>query len=466
MQASCIPHVLTTNDVIVAAETGSGKTHGYLVPLIENLCSKSSNTEDDNSQGTAPGAHDIVLVLCPNVMLCEQVVRMANSLLDESGEPLKSAAAVCGPKGWPAVHPDILVATPAALLNYLFDYDPEKRRRERFMRNVKFVVFDEADMLLCGSFENQVIRLIHMLRFDEKLLSRALDAGKEVSPGSDDEYHEDSDSEGAEFSGSDEENEGNLVRDRSGKVENSPVGARKDWRRVRKIYKRSKQYVFVAATLPQSGKKTAGGVLKRMFPDAVWVSGTYLHRHNPRLERRWIEVTADTQVDALIDAVKYGLKSKDHDAPKRTMVFTNTVDAANSVSDILQRVGISCILYHRESSLEERANNLQSFRENGGVLVCTDAAARGLDVPNVSHVIQAEFAACVVDFLHRVGRTARAGQSGIVTSLYTEANRDLVRAVRQAEELAQPVERAFSRKRSFRNKLKKQALQRREASLA
>ncbi|CAL5074482.1 unnamed protein product [Urochloa decumbens] len=424
VQAACIPHILTANDVIVAAETGSGKTHGYLVPLIEKLCSKSSTAEDDNSQGTVPGAHDMVLVLCPNVMLCEQVVRMANSLLDESGEPLKSAAAVCGPK-----------------------------------------VFDEADMLLCGSFENQVIRLIHMLRFDEKLLSRAQDSGKEVSV-SDDEYHEDSDSESAELSGFDEENEGDLVQGRPEKAENSPVGARKDWRRVRKIYKRSKQYVFVAATLPQSGKKTAGGVLKRMFPDAVWVSGTYLHRHNPRLERRWIEVTADTQVDALLDAVKYGLKSKDHDAPKRTMVFTNTVDAANSVSDILQRVGIPCVLYHRESSLEERTNNLQSFRDNGGVLICTDAAARGLDVPNVSHVIQAEFAACAVDFLHRVGRTARAGQSGIVTSLYTEANRDLVRAVRQAEELAQPVERAFSRKRSFRNKLKKQALQKREASLA
>lgn len=137
-------------------------------------------------------------------------------------------------------------------------------------------------MLLCGSFENQVIRLIHMLRFDEKLLSRAQDSGKEASPGSDDEYHEDSDSESAGFSGFDEENEDNLVPDRSGTVENNPVGARKDWRRVRKIYKRSKQYVFVAATLPQSGKKTAGGVLKRMFPDAVWVSGTYLHRHNPR----------------------------------------------------------------------------------------------------------------------------------------------------------------------------------------
>lgn len=469
VQATCIPHVLMANDVIVAAETGSGKTHGYLVPLIEKLCSKSSTTKDDNCQDTTPGAHDMVLVLCPNVMLCEQVVRMANSLLDESGKPLKSAAAVCGPNGWPAVHPDILVATPAALLNYLFDYDPEKRRRERFMRNVKFVVFDEADMLLCGSFENQVIRLINMLRFDEKLLSRAQDSGKDVSLGSDDEYHEDSKFETAEFGSSDKEIEDNIVQDRLVKLENSHVGAHKDWRRVRKIYRRSKQYVFVAATLPQSGKKTAGGVLQRMFPDAVWVSGTYLHRHNPRLERRWIEVTADTQVDALLNAVKYGLKSEVHDAkdvPRRTMVFTNTVDAANSVSDILHRVGIPCILYHRESSLKERANNLQSFRENGGVLVCTDAAARGLDVPNVSHVIQAEFAACAVDFLHRVGRTARAGQSGIVTSLYTEANRDLVRAVRQAEELAQPVERAFSRKRSFRNKLKKQALQKREALLS
>ncbi|KAJ1273935.1 hypothetical protein BS78_05G023800 [Paspalum vaginatum] len=373
------------------------------------------------------------------------------------------------PHGWPAVHPDILVATPAALLNYLFDYDPEQRRREKFLRNVKFIVFDEADMLLCGSFENQVIRLIHMLWFDEKLLSRAQDSGKEVPLGSVGEYNEDSSFDNAQFSSSDEDNEDNIAQDRSVELENSHVGARRDWRRVRKIYRRSKQYVFVAATLPQSGKKTAGGVLKRMFPDAVWVSGTYLHRHNPRLERRWIEVTSDTQVEALLDAVKHGLKSELHDAndfPRRTMVFTNTVEAANSVSEILRRVGIPCILYHRESSLEERANNLQSFRENGGVLVCTDAAARGLDVPNVYHVIQAEFAACAVDFLHRVGRTARAGRSGIVTSLYTEANRDLVRAVRQAEELAQPVERAFSRKRSFRNKLKKQALQKRGASLS
>lgn len=67
----------------------------------------------------------------------------------------------------------------------------------------------------------------------------------------------------------------------------------------------------------------------------------------------------------------------------------------------------------------------------------------------VSHVIQAEFATSAVDFLHRVGRTARAGENGLVTSLFTKSNQDLVAAVRDAEELYLSVEKAFSRKRCF-----------------
>lgn len=109
------------------------------------------------------------------------------------------------------------------------------------------------------------------------------------------------------------------------------------------------------------------------------------------MEQRWIEVTADTQVDSLLDAVKYGYSCKPQDFhvnAVRTMVFANTVDAVQSVAKILEKVGYECILYHREESLEERTNNLNRFREKGGILVCTDAAARGLDIPNVSHVIQ------------------------------------------------------------------------------
>lgn len=161
-------------------------------------------------------------------------------------------------------------------------------------------VFDEADMLLCGSFQNQIIRLIHMLRFDEKLLSRMTASTKEPMT---DEIHEPmsdctKESMIAGTSEPDEETDPGLSKAdpyyeeetenmeilESSKTEYSTNGksTKKDWRRVREIYKRSKQYVFVAATLPQSGKKTAGGVLKRMFPEATWISGAHLHRHNPR----------------------------------------------------------------------------------------------------------------------------------------------------------------------------------------
>eukprot|EP00268_Persea_americana_P069641 TRINITY_DN9933_c0_g1_i1.p1 TRINITY_DN9933_c0_g1~~TRINITY_DN9933_c0_g1_i1.p1 ORF type:complete len:617 (+),score=112.94 TRINITY_DN9933_c0_g1_i1:60-1853(+) len=466
VQAACIPHILSGNDVVVAAETGSGKTHGYLVPLIDKICGTSDPHGIRNDSQESPNPYKCSVILCPNVMLCEQVVRMASCLCDGNGEPLLRISAVCGRQGWPVSRPEIIVSTPAALLNCLFALDPEKRRRTEFIRDVKYVVFDEADMLLCGSFQNQVIRLINMFRFDEKLLSKIQDSkhdpSKKIDVDSMVNFEEEDEEVMQSVCNSEEDDDGevgdadleDLVTVES-KVE---PNKRKDWRRVRRIYVRSKQYIFVAATLPENGKKTAGGVLKRMFPEAIWVSGSYLHCHNPRLDQRWIEVTTDTQVDALIDAVKQGSKPEvlgSGAGVSRTMVFANTVDAVESVARILLRVGIECISYHRDSSLEERAKNLSDFQERGGVLVCTDSAARGLDVQNVSHVIQAEFATSAVDFLHRIGRTARAGQSGLVTSLYTESNRDLVAAVCQAGRLGQPVENAFSRKRGFRKKIKK-----------
>nr|AKF43362.1 DEA(D/H)-box RNA helicase family protein [Monsonia emarginata] len=463
VQAACIPSILSGKDVVIAAETGSGKTHGYLVPLIDKLCC-AHDAGNALNDGESKPTRKIFLVLCPNIMLCEQVVRMANSLRNNGGQPLLGVATVGGQQGWPVKEPDIIVSTPAALLNNI---EPERQRRSEFLRAVKYVVFDEADMLLCGSFQNQVIRLINLLRFDEKLLSRAkgFTAEKGVDLNDDpllqtnsldEDVLTESYSEGEEDSEDDD-----AVNDLPEKVE-AGSGKRKDrkeWWKARKIYERSKQYVFVAATLPVNGKKTAGAVLKRMFPGANWVTGNYLHYHNPRMEQKWIEVSIDTQVDALIDAVKQGSSSEmlDNSADvSRTMVFANTVEAAEAVVKILSTAGIECYCYHKDCSFDVREKALVDFQMKGGIFVCTDAAARGIDIPNVSHVIQADFASSAVDFLHRIGRTARAGKFGRVTSLYTESNRDLVAAVRRAGELGQPLETAFSRKRSFRNKLKKQ----------
>ncbi|XP_077232254.1 DEAD-box ATP-dependent RNA helicase 22-like, partial [Tasmannia lanceolata] len=399
VQAACIPSILSGVDVVIAAETGSGKTHGYLVPIVHKLRTVSSHpctddTNDDNQASPQPNRF-ISLVLCPNVMLCEQVVRMANCLRDvSSGEPLLRTHAVCGRQGWPVVQPDVIVSTPGALLNSIFAFDSEKRRAD-FVGGVKYVVFDEADMLLCGSFQNQVIRLINMLRFEEKRRSKMegsvpensmkfdVDSVVDFEPEDEEETEIGcvSEEEGAEGGVGPDElrmeeiNVGPGLNDlRTEEINVGPglddlrteqinVGPSKgtDWRRVRKVYLRSKQYIFVAATLPENGKKTAGGVLKRMFPDASWVSGKFLHRHSPRLEQRWIEVTTDTQVDALINAVKQGVKSEvfdSDDGVSRTMVFANTVDAVQSVVEILLRVGIDCISYHSDNSLEDRTKNL------------------------------------------------------------------------------------------------------------
>lgn len=154
-------------------------------------------------------------------------------------------------------------------------------------------VFDEADMLLCGSFQNQIIRLINMMRFDEKQVSRLatsnigrpmevdatvpqLDLGNEE----DAEFDESSISEDEDEEVEDLDDTEQLPIVEAGTETRSDT--KKGWRRVRKIYSRSKQYIFVAATLPVNGKKTAGGLLKHMFQDAVWVSGNFLHRNSPR----------------------------------------------------------------------------------------------------------------------------------------------------------------------------------------
>lgn len=97
-------------------------------------------------------------------------------------------------------------------------------------------------------------------------------------------------------------------------------------------------------------------------------------------------------MDTLINAVKNGNSTADSGSGLlRTMVFANTVEAVEAIANILTGAGIECFRYHSDSSLEERTQNLLDFQQKGGVFVCTDAAARGIDIPNVSHVIQVCF---------------------------------------------------------------------------
>lgn len=96
IQAASIPSVLSGKDVIIAAETGSGKTYSYLVPLMDKLQEAEEHSLHAVSDQKVSPTPKVLLVLCPNVQLCEQVVRMANSLCRDNGEPIVSVAAICG----------------------------------------------------------------------------------------------------------------------------------------------------------------------------------------------------------------------------------------------------------------------------------------------------------------------------------------------------------------------------------
>lgn len=123
-----MPSILSGKDVVIAAETGSGKTYGYLVPLIDKFYGARHDADNDLEKATV-SSRTFSIVLCPNVLLCEQVVRMANDLSGGDGRPLLRVAAVCGRQGWPVNEPDVIVSTPVALLNSI---DPKKTSSFRF----------------------------------------------------------------------------------------------------------------------------------------------------------------------------------------------------------------------------------------------------------------------------------------------------------------------------------------------
>ncbi|KAL3682843.1 hypothetical protein R1sor_000865 [Riccia sorocarpa] len=470
VQASTIPVILGGKDVIVAAETGSGKTHAYLAPIFDLMLKKR---EESDEATEAFVTRRFSLVLCPNATLCQQVVDMANMLQNDKGLPMLDVVPICGGQGWPVRPPDVVVATPAAVLNHLFAYDPRRRRRKAFVRDACCVIFDEADMLISGGFARDLDQLIGLFREEERRLAKLYQFGPEIAQGSFEPWtqfpaqeenvdEEDiSEDERGEPCISEEEAEPSSTTPQATEDQSSANAGTRIYWQSRKRYKRSKQYIFVAATLPDNGKRTPGALLKRIFPEAVWIQGSLLHCHSPRIQHRWIEVSDETRISALLEAISEGSGDGDS-STKRTMVFANSVDAVDAVSRILSKAGIKSLVYHREVPVEERNGILSLFQHEGGLLLCTDSAARGIDIPDINHIIQAEFASSVVDFLHRVGRTGRAGRFGVATNFYTKANRPLVEAVQKALTEKQTVEGAFSRKRSFRNKLKKYGSERRE----
>jgi superfamily II DNA/RNA helicase len=232
------------------------------------------------------------------------------------------------------------------------------------------------------------------------------------------------------------------------------------------------QRCIFAATLPNMGQKSVDMLLSRYFKHAKKVQqadGTAIpmHREVSTLDHGYRQVKTDlaSKLVELIPVV-LGLEGDDDDEaaslagvaipnppprPPRTMVFANTAAAVIKALAALEDEGIRAAPYHKDVPPVARLEAFDAFASGRvDVLVCTDLAARGLDLPLVEHVVQLEFALNVVPHLHRVGRAAHAGADGRATSFFDDSAANLVSMIRKSES-AEP---SFSRRRGFRAKLK------------
>lgn len=132
-----------------------------------------------------------------------------------------------------------------------------------------------------------------------------------------------------------------------------------------------------------------------------------------------------------------------------TLIFTETKRAADELEHYLYQNNLPVVAIHGDKSQQERTRAINTFRSGRAkILVATSVASRGLDIPNVNHVINYELPGDMDDYVHRIGRTGRAGNLGKATTFFTDANRgsakDLVRILEDAKQVVPPWLRALS----------------------
>lgn len=261
------------------------------------------------------------------------------------------------------------------------------------------------------------------------------------------------------------------------------------------------QVILSAATLPSRGEKSIKKFIAKKFPNSINISNSHLHQHHPRILQTFYEVNSvnkkklaaaiediaevieetnsstlidDALVTCIIDSINdKALSMPPHlviDAPTDTtnsrngiMVFVNTAQTCAILAQKLRDANIECAEFHSLLPSDVKVKELDRFKaEQVRVLVCTDSAARGFDFLNVGHVIQAEFALNVVQYLHRIGRASRGGKLGKATNFFNSSSKELVASIVNNDEVSDgtnekknQIEQSFSRRRGFRKTIKR-----------
>lgn len=351
VQAAAIPAALERRDVLASAQTGSGKTATFLLPILQSL-------------ERVPSVRTRVvkaLILVPTRELAAQVGEATRNLAQHLSHPpgVSSALKVTIVFGGVSINPqmmglrggtDIVVATPGRLLD-LIDHNAVK------LADVKTLVLDEADRLLDLGFSEELGRILGLLP-------------------------------------------------------------------------QKRQNLFFSATFPPAVEQLANTILN----DPVRVFIERRPETQPEIVQRAIAVDADQRTQLLRHLIE-------NNAWQRVLVFVATKHASEIVAEKLRKARINAEPFHGELSQGKRTQVLADFKASRlRVVMATDVAARGLDIAQLPVVVNFDLPRSTVDYVHRIGRTGRAGESGVAVSFVSAATEAHFRLIQKRQHIELPLE--------------------------
>ncbi|MFZ6639609.1 DEAD/DEAH box helicase [Undibacterium sp. TC4M20W] len=323
VQAEAIPAVLAGQDVMALAQTGSGKTAAFALPLLQRM---QEEMEEASKQRKVK-----ILVLVPTRELSGQVGQTIEALAEHLPKRLKVAVIYGGASINPQMMhlrggADIVISTPGRLLDLLDN-------NALSLKDVATLVLDEADRLLDLGFAVEIKRILEQL----------------------------------------------------------PA---------------KRQNLFFSATFSPAVKKLALGMLH----EPVRIAIADLTKNLPDIAQRAIAVDGDKRTRLLVHLIK-------EQQWERVLVFVATKYASDTISNKLKKAGIKAEAFNGDASQGARQHMLTDFKANRiQVLVATDLAARGIDVVGLPAVVNYDLPRSADDYIHRIGRTGRAGASGTAIS--------------------------------------------------
>ena len=333
IQAQTIPPAIEGIDILGCAQTGTGKTAAFALPILDFI-----GHEEPNVVSKCPTS----LILAPTRELAIQIsesfrvygkhMRFSQALVYGGVSQNKQVAALR--RGV-----DVLIATPGRLVDLM-------QQKHVALKNVEIFVLDEADRML-------------------------------------------------------------------------DMGFLPDLRKIMAALPKKRQSLFFSATLPKKSRELAGELLF----NPVSINVTPESPSVDRIEQKLILLEKGKKFNHLENILT-------HKSAKRSIVFTRTKRGANQVARKLGNAGISAVAIHGNKSQSARERALAEFRRNKvTVLVATDVAARGIDIDGVSHVVNFDMPVEAESYVHRIGRTGRAGADGIAISFCTPIERDELLAI-------------------------------------